>query len=171
MRGCNSPRHGGSTARQVCVASEAEGLGHQLDNFFPKVLIDGGAIRLADGEQKPSADFALDEKGRQIMLSFWEEICKACNVCTGREDPRMRDHFTDSLGIFQCRVFKVYVETVNDMNVLLPAGQPRIKYGRTIPWQFVVKAVPDWAREAVDVAAALCLALIGGRRPILEFSS
>ncbi|CAK0805889.1 unnamed protein product [Prorocentrum cordatum] len=141
---------------EVCIASEAEGLGHQLDNFFPKVRLVNGAIRMAEGEQKPRADFDLDDNGRQSMLSLWEAICRACNACTGREDPRMRDHFTDSLGIFQRRVFKVYVETVNDMNVLLPVGIPRITYGSKIPWQFVVKSVVDWAREAVDVAAVSC---------------
>ena len=114
----------------VCLASEVEGLQYQLDNFFPRVeRTEGGGLRFLDGAQEPLKQFILEEKGRKILLSFWEQICKACNTCHGRADPRMRDHFTDSLGIFQCRVFKVYVETVNDMNILLPTGVAKIPKG------------------------------------------
>ena len=68
----------------------------------------------------------------------------------------MYEHFTDSLGIFKCRVLKLYVETVNDANVLRPQGARKIAFAKSIPWQFVVKAAMDWAREAVDVAAVSC---------------
>ena len=39
------------------------------------------------------------------------------------------------------------------MNSIWRQGLPRIGYGKIIPWQFVIKAAVDWAREAVDVAA------------------
>ena len=110
----------------VCLASEGEGLQHQLDNFFPDVNLVEGVIRVVPNEHDRIQQFVLEETGRKVLLSFWEQVCKACNVCRGRDDARMRDHFTDSLGIFQCRVVKVYVETVNDMNVILPQGLRRV---------------------------------------------
>ena len=99
----------------VCLASEAEGLQHQLNNFFPNVALVDGVIKAIDtveDEELPK-EFILEDQGRLLMLDFWNEICEACNKCRGCEDPRMRDHFTDSLGIFLSRTFKLYINVIS----------------------------------------------------------
>ena len=101
----------------------------------------------------PRKEFRLEAKGRKILLGIWAEICKACNQCRGQEDPRVHDHMTDSLGIIYSRAFKVFIETINDMNLVIPDTAAKIVYAATVPWQFVIKAIVDWASEAGDVTA------------------
>ena len=56
----------------VCLASEAEGLQHQLDNFFPNVALVEGVIKAVDtDEESPVKEFILEDQGRLLMLDFW----------------------------------------------------------------------------------------------------
>ena len=59
------------------------------------------------------ATVELEETGCKVCLGFWKEMCKACNTCRGRADPRMHDFFTDSLASMQRRGLNVFLETVN----------------------------------------------------------
>ena len=144
-------RIGGDMA--TCEASEVQGLQHQLSQFFKKVTKAGNSIEVAAGQVTPRKEFRLEAKGRKILLGIWAEICKACNQCRGQEDPRVHDHMTDSLGIIYSRAFKVFIETINDMNLVIPDTAAKIVYAATVPWQFVIKAIVDWASEAGDVTA------------------
>ena len=160
----------------ACRKAEVVSLEKQMDLLHPDVTLVDGDICVAGEHPHPRPlIFESDELGKKLLILFWKAVCQAINKCRqpgpdgqpeGSEIPsslqgRLVDHFTDSLGQIRRLSFKTYLETVSDAWCVadLP-GMPTIS--TVVPHQFILKAIVEWAREAVDVSACFSDAL--GRR-------